>query len=80
MLQAQLARRSSHPRRAVCAQNGIAVNAGFERALRQGLGDCLQEKVRRRPPPVCPDLANSYTQIGVNHLGSKSDENETKSL
>ena len=28
----------------------------------------------------CPDLINSYTQIGVNHQGSKSDENETKSL
>ena len=28
----------------------------------------------------CPGLMNSYTQIGVNHLGSKSDENETKSI
>ena len=29
---------------------------------------------------LCPDLIISYTRIGGNHLGSNSDENETKSL
>ena len=28
----------------------------------------------------CPDLIVSYTQIGVNHLDKKSDENKTKSI
>ena len=28
----------------------------------------------------CPGLMNSHTQIGGNHLGSKSDEIETKSF
>ena len=29
---------------------------------------------------VCPGLITSYTQIGGNHLGKKSDEFKTKSL
>ena len=29
---------------------------------------------------VCPDLMNSHTQIGGDHLGNKRDEIETKSL
>jgi transposase-like protein len=28
----------------------------------------------------CPDLMTSYTQIGGNHLGNKSDEIQTKSI
>ena len=29
---------------------------------------------------ACPDLITSYTQIGGNHLGNKSDEIQTKSI
>jgi hypothetical protein len=28
----------------------------------------------------CPDLITSYTQIGGDHLGNKSDEIQTKSI
>ena len=37
--------------------------------------------MKARPSTAqCLDLINSYTEIGANHLGSKSDEHKTKSL